>query len=197
MSESSEVRKIDDQEAELIKKTAQAFRSYSVSGDARTETELIAVLNSRPTLLQRFFPTQGFKINQELAADQLQQIVKDRKAVKDIHQSMYMAATNVLANTMIFKLEADAIKHVSAYYQQISTDVTLDIVKSQNQLEVRLNTELTQAKIDFKDFPESMERAKKRHDLANDKGMASTEALLERLLNTLKDKIQIEKQRLS
>ena len=197
MSNNSEVQKIDNQEAELIKKTAQAFRSYAVSGDARTETELIAVLNSRPTLLQRFFPTQGFKINQELAADQLQQIVKDRKAVKEIHQSMYMAATNVLANTMIFKLEADAIKHVSAYYQKISADIELDIVKSQRELDVRLNEEEEQARIDFANYPDSLDRALKRNKMVVDRNMAGTEKLLDKMLNTLENKIQIAKQTIS
>lgn len=187
MTTNSEAQKIDSQVAELYKKTAQAFREYFVSGDARTEAELISVLNGKFFLFEKFFLMQNSKIEKELAVEQLREISKDRKAVIALHQSMYMTTIHGLQNILIYRLEIGLNKQSFEYFQKTNANIEFYIVNSQRELDIRLNEQENQARIDFKGHSEFLEIMLKKHKMIINSSMLSTEKLLDARLISLKN----------
>lgn len=194
MSQELEVKKIDPQEIGLVKNIADKLHNYAVSGDKRTEHELIAMLNERPSIIQRFFPTQGHKASQKLAEEELKIIVSNRRDVVAIHQAMYMAATQEYANVMIKGLSLELQKQLAIFANIQIKEIQMNIASTSKEVLKDLAVRERDAIEEFAGLPE---KYLKNHLLVLDDVMSShmsaTKELLEGAISALKRKAEITK----
>lgn len=172
--------------AKISMRAAQELREYGMSKDKKKENELIELLSTRPTLMEKFFPTSGQKISREIAAKRLQQIAENDMQVIELHQRVYMEAAETIASVEITHLRADAAGAIAAHFA-VRREETLKIINdSTDRTRKDLMARKLQAKIDFGDDEEFLEDALKEITLTRTMTMKSTEDLIDRLLLSLK-----------
>lgn len=179
-----------EQEANIAIKAAQSLREYSVSKDARTESDLIEILNTRPSLVQRFFPTEGHRVSQQITADRLRQLAEDRKEIGRIHHETYRNSLKIIANVHISKLEMEGKAELARHYELVATDTQRRILSSQESMTDELVERYDRVHKKYANHPQFLQDELKKIDIVRNNNMLSTEKLVNEILKTLDEKIK-------
>lgn len=173
------------QEANIAIRAADDLRKYAINGDPQKESDLIELLSKRPTLMQRFFPTQGQKLSEELAVQRLRQLRKDSDAVMALHQATYLQAANTIATVQLKKLGTDGQAALVAHYQMRKEETEKIILDSERRIRKDLFARKKEAEEDYADDDEFLQHALGEIRLVADANMQSTKKLIDGLLAVL------------
>lgn len=173
------------EDAAIVMKAAQDLREYSMTRNKTKEAELIQLLSTRPTLIQRFFPTEGQKVSRELAAKRLHQIVEHEMQAIELHQSWCIQAAETIADVQLSKLKGEAAAEVARHFTVIKEGTLKVIQDSTYRTRIDMANRKKQAQIDFADDQEYLDDALSENKLIKDMCMKSTEELIKRLLASL------------
>ncbi len=176
--------------ANIAIKAAQGLREYAMTKDKRTEGELIELLNQRPSLMQRFFPTAGHRAGQQITIDRLRQLADDRREISRIHHESYRNSLMIIANVQISELEMKGKSYLAKKYNEIATETQKAILDAQEKHDLDLLDRTRRARADFAGEPEFLERALKKIDIVANTNMLSTEKLVSEVFKTLDEKIK-------
>ena len=185
---SGEILSNDDsrrEDATIALKAAKDLREYAFSKDKKKEQELIEVLSTRPTLMERFFPTQGQKISRDLAAKRLQQLIENDMQVVELHQRVYMQAAEIIAEVQLTKLGGEAAAEIARTFVVIKEETFKTIQDSTKRTRKDLFDRKREAEVDYAGDEEFLKDALDEIKLLKDMNMKSTENLVNKLMASL------------
>ena len=169
-------------------KAAQSFGEYAASGDSKKERELIEILSKRPSLMERFFPTKGQVINQEVIAQRLKQLIQDQIRVSDILSETYIENLKIIANVNISKLRTNGQAALAVHYENTSTTIQKILLESQKKHRLYLMESTKQAKIDFADDEDFLNGALADIKTVFNANRISTDKIINEFLSSLDKK---------
>jgi hypothetical protein len=180
-------------DAPTLKEAAISLRTYAMSKDSRSEQQLLDLLNKRPSLMQRLFPTQGNKIAQKVAAEDLQQLVANRQAVVQAHHEAYLAAIKCEANANLAVMEREAkamgAAHAVQLQKKLAAFVSRNIAEITQQITEDSERILRDLDAKYETAGKLSERTREKQikviDQSIDIHMKATESLLNGVITAL------------
>ena len=175
-------------DAKIALKAAHGLREYALSGDVVLERQLLEMLSQRPTLMQRFFPTKGQVINNELMIQQLRTLAQNRKELSQIHHNALVQSLKTIVDVELFELETKGEKRKAEIVNKIALEMQLEITDSHNKQEKDLLEREIMARKDYADEPDYLERALKKLRITSDVNMKLYEKLVTGTIDVIERK---------